>query len=101
MVRLRREAALGPALPLIWLASLAVAVALSGCAASSDRETLLSHALTGAVAVGAQADGLPARRGQYAYDTHEPALASLAAMSDAEAEALIARAITEHEMRRP
>jgi hypothetical protein len=65
------------------------------------------------VAVGAQADGLAARHGQYAYHARQPfsgnsgshpaetALASLAAMSDAEAEALIARAITEHEMRRP
>jgi hypothetical protein len=97
---------------------LAVAVALSGCGATTAGETPPA-AIARIAAFEAEADGLPPQvappvhRAREPDDPREPfsrnygprrtfgTVATFAAMSDAEAEAVIARAIAEHEMRRP
>ncbi|SRR5581483_9196217 len=100
MCRSRRWFALaGSGLPLAWLGCVAVAVALGGCAASSAGDTP-PQAIAGAGLYEADDPREPFSRSYGSHRSTGP-IASLAAMSDAEAEALIARAIAEHEMRRP
>ena len=101
-----------------WLAPLALAVALAGCATSSAGETSAARSQA-QLRAEVEDDGLPAQVApsvavrQGPDDPSEPFSrnygpkppARLAGpsprMSSAEEEALIARAIFEHEMRRP
>ena len=96
-----------------------LAVALAGCATSSAGETSASRSYAGAARVEIEDDGLPAQVAPSAAIRNEPddprqpfsrnyglpPAARLSGpstrMSSAEEEALIARAIAEHEMRRP
>ena len=104
---------------LAWLGLLGLAVALAGCATSSAGETSASRSQLQAVRAEVEDDGLPAQVAPSAAIRRSPddpsqpfsrnygprPAAHLAGpptrMSSAEEEALIARAITEHEMRRP
>ncbi len=103
---------------LVWIGSLGLAVAVAGCATSSA-ETSASQSAVRSGRGDPEAAGLPVqvapptRIRQLPDDPSEPfsrnygprpAMRLQAApvrMSDAEAEALIVRAIAEHEMRRP
>ena len=94
-------------------------MALAGCATSSAGETAGSRSHAPSARVAMEDDGLPAQVAPSAAIRNEPddpsqpfsrtygllPAACLAGpptrMSSAEEEALIARAITEHEMRRP
>ena len=94
---LRREiVSVGPGRQLAWLGLLALTMALAGCATSSVGETSASWSYAAAAydlrAPFSGNDGLPP-----AVRLSGPPMR----MSSAEAEALIARAIAEHEMRRP
>jgi hypothetical protein len=94
-------------------------VALAGCATSSAGETSASWSYAGAARLEIADDGLPVQVAPSAFIRNAPddprqqfsrnyGLRPVAhpsgpptRMSSAEAEALIARAIAEHEMRRP
>lgn len=116
---LRRESGLAGACRFAgWLGLLGIAVATAGCASSSAGEKYAAGTAAQPRRIELEADGLPAqvappmRRLREPDDPSEPfspnygprpvhrAVAS-APMSNAEADALIARAIAEHEMRRP
>jgi len=104
---------------LVWLGPLGLAVALAGCVTPSAGETAASRSPVHAERAEVEEDGLPAQVApvsairQQPDDPSEPfsrnygrrpaqRLAGPSTrMSPAEEEALIARAITEHEMRRP
>ena len=99
--------------------ALAAAIAAAGCATSTAVDTAQFHYAARAERTITEDDGLPAQVDppsgirQLADDPSEPfsrnygpqpvmrLRATLTRLSDAEADALIARAITEHEMRRP
>lgn len=119
MRRLRRG--LVPArlcLLLAWISSLGLAVAVAGCATTSA-ETSSSQMALRSERAETEADGLPAqvappvRIRLQPDDPSEPfsrnyglapamyLRAAPVRMTDAEADALIAHAIAEHEMRRP
>ena len=105
--------------PFIWLGALGLAVTLAGCATSSAGETAASRAQAQGERTEIEDDGLPVQVApssavrQAPDDPSEPFSpgygqkppARLAgpptSMSRGEEEALIARAIVEHEMRRP
>jgi hypothetical protein len=98
---------------------LGLAMGLAGCTTSSAGETSASWSYAGAARVEIEDDGLPAQIAPSASIRNEsgdprqpfsrnyglPPAARLSGpptrMSSAEEEALIARAIAEHEMRRP
>jgi hypothetical protein len=103
---------------LVWLGPLGLAVVLAGCATSSAGETSAARSQVRAERAEMEDDGMPAQVApvssirQQPDDPSEPfsrnygprpaALAGPPArMSSAEEEALIARAIAAHEMRRP
>ena len=104
---------------LAWLGLLGLAVALAGCATSSAGETSATRTQAQVVRAEMEDDGLPAQVAPSAAireapdDPSEPfsrhygprPLARLAGpptrMTSAEEDALIAQAITAHEMRRP
>jgi hypothetical protein len=104
---------------LAWLGPLGLAVALAGCATSSAGETSASRVHAQAERAEIEDDGLPVQVAPRAtlhreaddpsepfsrnYGPRPPARLSgpPTRMSSAEEEALIARAIAEHEMRRP
>jgi hypothetical protein len=91
MRRLRPEkvrAGLRP--PLKWLGPVGLAIALAGCAASAERGAQLQPA------------DLLGRVGTQADFPHAQAISTGSSrMSPAEQDAVIAQAITAHEMRRP
>lgn len=102
-----------------WLFPLGLAVALAGCATSSAGETSASRTHAPSERTEIEDDGLPAQAAPSSairrapddpsepfsrnYGLRPPARLSgpPTRMSSAEEEALIARAIAEHEMRRP
>jgi hypothetical protein len=104
---------------LAWLGLLGLAMGLAGCATSSAGETSASWSYAGAARLEIAGDGLPAQVApsesirKAPDDARQPfnrnyGLRPVAhpsgpptRMSSAEAEALIACAIAEHEMRRP
>lgn len=110
----RRLAFLGPRGLVLGLG-----LALAGCATSSAGETSATRSYAGAARIEMEDDGLPAQVAPFAairnapddpgqpysrnYGLRPPARLSgpPTHMSILEQEALIARAITEHEMRRP
>ena len=99
--------------------TMGLAVALAGCATSSAGEPSATRSYAGAARLEIADDGLPAQiapsaairnapddpRQPFSRNYGLPPVARLSGpptrMSSAEAEALIARAIAEHEMRRP
>jgi hypothetical protein len=120
MRRLRRGSVLtGLSCLLVWLGPLGPVVVLAGCATSSAGETATTRTQVRAERAEMEDDGMPAQVApastirQQPDDPSEPfsrnygprPAARLAGpptrMSSAEEEALIARAIAEHEMRRP
>jgi hypothetical protein len=90
---LRREIVpVGPCRLLAWLGLLALTMGLAGCATSSAGETSASWSYAAAAY-----DLRQPFSGDYGLPMSGPPTRT----SGAEAEALIARAIAEHEMRRP
>jgi len=104
---------------LAWIGILALAAAIGGCAATSADGVGDTRSIVTAGRGATEDDGLPPQAApslrvrQLPDDPSEPfsrnygprppmrLQAMPARMSDAECDALIARAITEHEMRRP
>jgi len=86
----------GPGRLLAWLGLLALTMGLAGCATSSANETSASWSYAAAAYDLRQPSSGNYGRPPAARLSGPPTL-----MSSAEAEALIARAIAEHEMRRP
>jgi hypothetical protein len=113
MCRLRRGVAFaGQGLLLTWLGPVGLAIAMAGCAASSAEPMPASLPLVQADRAEMEDDGLPVQVAppagirQLPDDPREPFSRNYgprpsARMSRAEEDAVIARAITAHEMRRP
>jgi hypothetical protein len=120
MRRLRRGSVpVGLRRLLAWLGPLGLAVALAGCATSSAGDTSASRTHASVERADMEDDGLPVQVAPSSairretddpsepfsrnYGPKPPARLSgpPTRMSSAEEDALIARAITEHEMRRP
>ena len=86
----------GPCRLLAWLGLLALTMGLAGCATSSAGETSASWSYAAAAY-----DLRQSFSGNYGLPPAARLSGPPTRMSSAEAEALVARAIAEHEMRRP